>query len=241
MNDLATPLASPSKQRRSEVTAQAIVAAGLALMHERDFDTIAVADVTRRAKVSIGGFYARFRGKDALLHALAQSVTDDCAAALERALGRAGTGPATLEQLVRGYVKVMIAKFRAHRRAIVQIMRYARSGDPHLAELLQRFNQRVHGRFRELAGHHLAEVRHPDPRSAINVGLFAVSAAAREAVLGNGLQVYPVSLPDARLVEELVRLYLGYLAPRAVAGRLAAHRSDARRPAVRKAAGGRAS
>ncbi|MBL8989633.1 MAG: TetR/AcrR family transcriptional regulator, partial [Gemmatimonadetes bacterium] len=120
-----SPLSRPPRQARSRATSDAIVAAGLALLAERDFATVTIAEVVDRAGVSIGGFYARFRGKEALLHALAEEVLGDCADGLEAALNSRRMAGAPLARVIRAYVRVMIAKFREHRAAIIQIRRHA--------------------------------------------------------------------------------------------------------------------
>lgn len=206
-----SPLSRPPRQARSRATSDAIVAAGLALLAERDFATVTIAEVVDRAGVSIGGFYARFRGKEALLHALAEEVLADCADGLEAALNSRRMAGAPLARVIRAYVRVMIAKFREHRAAIIQIRRHAGAGDAHQARLVAAFNQRVHGRLRALLAERRSQIRHPDPDLAANIGLFMVSAAAREAVLAGAIRAYPISIDDAGLVEELTRAYLAYL------------------------------
>lgn len=211
MTAAASPLRRPPRQARSRATSDAIIAAGLALLAERDFGTVTIADVVHRAGVSIGGFYARFRGKEALLHALAEEVIGDCADGLESALSASRMAGAPLERVIREYIRVMFAKFREHREAIVQIRRHAGSGDAHQARLVAGFNQQVHGRLRTLLAERKREIRHPDPALAANVGLFMVSAAAREAVLAGAIRAYPITIGDAGLVDELSRAYLAYL------------------------------
>lgn len=211
MTTITSPLRTPPRQRRSQATSDAIIEAGVALLDDRDFLTVSVADLAARARVSIGGFYARFKSKDALLHVLAERVTDDCAVELERAVERASARSGKLEPVIRAYAGVMVSKFREHRRAIGQILRYARSGDSHVAKVIGRFNDRVHGQLRQALLARRAEIAHPDPNMAIEFGMFVVSAAAREGVLGNALQAYPIALDDDGLTDQLVRLYLGYL------------------------------
>lgn len=208
---IPSPLSRPPRQARSRATSDAIVAAGLALLAERDFATVTIAEVVDRAGVSIGGFYARFRGKEALLHALAEEVLGDCADGFEAALNSRRMAGAPLARVIRAYVRVMIAKFREHRAAIIQIRRHAGAGDAHQARLVAAFNQRVHGRLRALLAERRSQIRHPDPDLAANIGLFMVSAAAREAVLAGAIRAYLISIDDAGLVEELTRAYLAYL------------------------------
>lgn len=190
------------------------MAAGLALLRERDFESVTVAAIASRAGVSVGGFYARFEGKEALLHALAADVIADCYAALDSAFAPSRIARASVEGVVRAYVRVMVEKFRLHRNAIVQIIRHARAGDPLHGLAVRDFNDRVHGQLRALLQERRAFIAHPDPDFAVNIGLFLVSAAAREAVLGDALRAYPIKVTDEILIEELTRAYVAYLRPR---------------------------
>ena len=205
------PRTHPAKQSRSQRTSDAIIAAGHALLRERDFDDVSVAEIAERAGVSVGGFYARFEGKDALLISLSAEVLADCAASLARALSPGRMKGATVEGVVRAYVRVMVRKFREHRSALRQVIRHARAGDPLHGLAVRDFNDRVHGRLRALLRERQHLIGHADPEMAVNIGLFLVSAAAREGVLGDNLRGYPIKVTDQMLITELTRAYVAYL------------------------------
>ncbi len=207
----STSLARPAQQARAHRTSDAIMEAGRALLRERDFADVTVADIARAAGVSVGGFYARFEGKEALLHVLSGEIMSDCATTLDRALSPGRMAGASVEVVIRAYVRVMIRKFSEHRNAIVQVIRHARAGDPLHGLAVRDFNDRVHGRLIALLQERRAEIAHPDPDLAMNVGLFLVSAGAREAILADALRAYPVTVNDDRLIEELTRAYVAYL------------------------------
>jgi AcrR family transcriptional regulator len=214
-------LSHPTHQPRAKQTSDAIIAAGLELLRERDFAAVSVAEIAERAGVSVGGFYARFEGKEALLHALAAEVIADCSGTLDRAFAPSRMARASVEGVVRAYVRVMITKFREHRSAIVQIIRHARAGDPLHGLAVRDFNDHVHGRLRALLHERRHLIAHQDPETAVNIGLFLVSAAAREGVLGDNLRAYPIKVTDAMLINELTRAYVAYLQPNAARARKA--------------------
>jgi AcrR family transcriptional regulator len=209
--DQSTPFVRPTCQSRSRATRDAIVTAGLALLSGRDFDQVSVAEIAARAGISVGGFYARFRSKDALLEAVAAEVIADCTAAIDRALAPARMIGATVDEVIRAYINTMIRKFREHRDPILMILRHARSGGPERQAAVRRFNNHVHGLLRGLLSDRRRDIAHPDPDLAVNMGLFLVSAAAREGVLGDNLRAYPVRITDDLLVTELTRVYVAYL------------------------------
>lgn len=201
-----------ARQQRSRDTESAVIRAAAALLAERPFDTIRVADIARQAGISVGGFYRRFRDKRALLHLADQGFLDDCARALDEALSAPRVAGLALARVVHAYVSVMIDKFREHRVAILQVMRHASPAD---AEAYRRraalFNARAHGRFRALIRERGAEISHPDPETAMNLAIFFASAAARDAVWRGSLAAYPIAVSDRELADEITRSFLAYL------------------------------
>jgi AcrR family transcriptional regulator len=205
------PLLNPVRQARAQATLEALIAAGLELFASRAFDQVSVAEIAAKAGVSVGGFYARFKSKEALLDAAADRVLDDCRGALDRALAPKAMATADVEKVVTAYVRVMITKFRQHRSAILMILRHGRTGSPARQAAVRAFNEYVHGRLRALLRERKAEIAHEDPDLAVNIGLFLISAAAREGVLADQLRAYPIRVTDGILVAELSRAYLAYL------------------------------
>lgn len=60
----------PPQQTRSEETLQRMLDAAAHLLEKKSWDEVGVAELARRAKASVGAFYARFEDKDGLLHHL---------------------------------------------------------------------------------------------------------------------------------------------------------------------------
>lgn len=212
----ALRFARPVTQARAERSTRAIVAALLDLLRERDYDDIPVAELAQKAGLSVGGFYARFASKDALLPVVAEHLLIDCRTALDDAMDAAvtadGTDPSTeMAGIIRAYVEAMVRKFRQHRRALIQVRRHAADGDPRIAATISEFNTHAHGRLRTLLQERRAVIGHPDPDLAIELGLFMASAAAREAVLAGSLRVYRARVDDEQLATEITRSYVAFL------------------------------
>jgi len=64
------PLGHKVKQRRSQKTYDALIAAGFRLLEDRELDAISVAELAASAGYSVGAFYARFRSKDEFFDAM---------------------------------------------------------------------------------------------------------------------------------------------------------------------------
>lgn len=204
---------STARQDRSRRTERALARAAARLLAARPFEEIRVADLARAAGVSVGGFYRRFRDKRAVLHLADLGFIDDCRQALDEAFDDPALAKQPLAGVVRAYVRVMVGKFREHRLAILQVLRNADPADARVyRERATAFNQHVHGRFRAAIAARAAEITHPDPELAVNLAIFFASAAARDAIWRGSLAAYPVAIDDQRLIDEITRAFLAYLA-----------------------------
>ncbi len=172
---------APPIQARSRRTLNRIVEASRALIAERGRDGLTVQDVVVRARTSVGSFYARFSGREALLGYLDQEMT---ASALERwdlALADRIPADAPLSACVRALAELVVSDpgdglpdVDRHRRATA------------MGALLER----------------KGEIRHPRAELAVELGWAAALGAAR---------MRPDGWEDGRLAEELARLWQGYL------------------------------
>jgi AcrR family transcriptional regulator len=192
-----------ARQARSKETEDALARAARELLSSRSFSDIRVDEVARRAGTSVGGFYARFHGKNALLHLADIDFLDDCVRAFDRVIPEDFDG--SLEDLLLAFITVMVRQFDKHRDTIVQAMKFAAEDDR--SDFRQRataFNNFVHGRLRTIMARHTDAIAHPDPSIAINMTIFIASAAAREAVLKRALSAYPIALSMDDLIHELV-------------------------------------
>jgi AcrR family transcriptional regulator len=58
------------RQKRGQVTYDALIDTAFALLEHKEFDEISIAELAQRAGYSVGAFYARFRSKDELFEAM---------------------------------------------------------------------------------------------------------------------------------------------------------------------------
>jgi AcrR family transcriptional regulator len=203
------------KQDRSQQTTARIRAAALEAFAEERFDTVSVSDLARRAGVSVGGFYARFKNKGALLHELDECVLDEMLHVVRRAMDPGRLDGAALAEVVETYVRTMIGFFARRRGLSRQIVIRARTTeDAGFLHRMQEFNAEAHGLFAARLLERRREIRCPDPESAIQFAIMMVSAAAREAVLFGERKMNLSTARGRALVESLVRAFLAYLGAR---------------------------
>jgi AcrR family transcriptional regulator len=204
-------LVAAPQQQRSRATHDALLLAFRRLLRTKPFAEITVAEIAGAAEMSVGGFYARFAAKDALLVPLMDEILLEARQAVDATLDAPGVAT-SLARIIEAYVGAMIHAFREHRLTFQQI-RQAASGETAVALMrsTHEFNVFAHDRFRTLALEHRASIRHRSPGQAIEMALFIGSAAAREAVLSENWKSYEIRPDDATLAAEISRAMRRYL------------------------------
>jgi AcrR family transcriptional regulator len=199
-------------QQRSRDTHDAIMLAFQKALATTPYDQITVADIAAEASTSVGGFYARFSSKEAMLLPLIEDMTADFRTKLVSALDDADRKNGGLSDVITIYVRTMLTEFRKHGRVLQQVFRSA-SGDVAAAigERVHEFNQIVHEEFRTRVWARRKEIHHRSPRAAIEIALFMGSATAREAVNTGNWRSYAVQPDDATITREISAAMLAYL------------------------------
>jgi AcrR family transcriptional regulator len=75
----AAPASKPElriRQKRGQVTYDALIDTAFALLENKEFAEISIAELAQRAGYSVGAFYARFRSKDELFDAMLMRHVD---------------------------------------------------------------------------------------------------------------------------------------------------------------------
>jgi AcrR family transcriptional regulator len=192
------------RQERSRRTERAIADALRSLLKTSAFPDITVAEIARTSGVSVGGIYARFGSKGAILRMVELNMLDEWAAIAQESLAGGGTD---LPSIIRRYCSLLVGNFRRYRAEILQILRYV-GNNPEAKTRLMRFNHGVHARMRELLSPYASG-------HAVSIALFGAGAMAREAVLQGNLKAYPVEMTDEELAVEIAGIFSLYLSPRA--------------------------
>ena len=208
---VTSPRFRPTLQARSRRTLDRLLDAAESLLRDRSFDDLTIADCVRRARSSVGAFYARFLDKDALLDALYDRHQAQVTAALGQALDPKHwiNDPVSriVEQLVHELVKLHVAK-RGLLRALV--LHGHMRPDWRYDDLAARSQLSV-ARVGELIGSRRTEIAHPAPKAAASLGYLMVLATLREKLLFGESTASALDMDAPRLERELVRAYLAYL------------------------------
>jgi AcrR family transcriptional regulator len=186
-------------QERSRARVEAILAATIELLSERDVDDLTTADIARRARVPIGSVYHYFPSKEGVLAELVARTTQRVDSAFAERLAR-DFGRLPWQRVVE---RAIDASVKAYERdvAFVAVWRATR-GTPLFHDVASASDER----FAELLG------TLPLVRGAIRP--LTIRSAIR---LANAFLDWVLDTPDAkeraRITREMKRAVIGYLAP----------------------------
>lgn len=110
----------PAQQDRSRATRARLLEAAELVFAEKGYEGARLQDIAARAGCSVGAVYFRFKDKNALFSAIAESFIDDARVGLSALLSGANANP---EDVLRSFVSAAAINFRKHRglfRAIVE-------------------------------------------------------------------------------------------------------------------------
>ena len=201
----------PRQQRSQDLLAR-LIDASRALLDERDFESISIANIAKRAGVSVGVLYTRFPTKDHLLVHLASAFGEDTAAQMARTFADERVAGLSLAELAELYFTTVGQAFTRHRRMLRSVTLLVRTTEhTELRAIVQRFNVAVHSRFAECALRHRRSIKHADAERAIKFALLAASATLREMLLYEEPVSNLARGQAAKAGRECTRLFTSYL------------------------------
>lgn len=200
----------PPRQQRSRDTLRRLLDAAEELLEQKTFAEASVAEIVERADSSVGSFYQRFEDKEALLHALDRRLARQSREVLEAVAevdwSRDWSLPETLALLIRPWVESYHER-RGVRRALLEASRR----DPSFRSRAAETERRAVEVLGTLLEDHREEVAAPDPIRAARHLVVALVGYLREVVLYRDFQSVEPEPDREEVVEEAIRLALGYL------------------------------
>jgi AcrR family transcriptional regulator len=221
---VALQTVSGPKQARSERTLQRLLDAAEGLIKEKGPAAASIPDIARRAGSSVGGFYARFRDKNELLRALEERHFIELSQRVEALADARRWENASTAEIVQAAVAELVSITRERRHMIAAFLVRAIE-DPVIREGGLRFRRRVEERISALLLPRRADMSHPDPALAIDLGIQTAFALMQQHVLIEETQIAGRALSDEQLRRELATMFLRYVGieshqpPRAVKSR----------------------
>jgi AcrR family transcriptional regulator len=204
----AKPVFRHRSPRSLETTAR-ILDAAEELLRDRPLEAVRVVDVLRRARVSVGAFYARYPTKEHLFTALRERLLED----LRRHVLDMHDAATLVAPTAGEYLSALLARVAELYRAHAGVGRHlivAAQSDPKLHDRLERLNrenlERIVADLGRLAGPH-----GPAPERERVFAFLVHRAVLRDALFFPGAWGAHPELAGQALVEELRRLMLRYL------------------------------
>ncbi|MDE2014420.1 MAG: TetR/AcrR family transcriptional regulator [Alphaproteobacteria bacterium] len=195
--------ALPARQDRSRAMRTRILKAAEAAFAEQGYDGARIADIAKAAGCSVGAVYFRFKDKDALFFAIAESFAEDARARLADLFDGVGQPPA---QMIREFVRRTAVNYRAHKglfRAIVE-----RGFDHPLAmKTMMAFRDELAGALERSLRAHLKARRAGELPLALRVATQMIYGFFLTGVLNAQA---PTRIADARAVEEVAGAVIAY-------------------------------
>jgi len=193
-----------AQQDRSQKTLERLLNATEELLEDRSFDAISVQHIVKKARSSIGSFYARFGDKTALLHTLHQRF---CADILETSqqFQPELLGGANLRSLVEAFCDLMLVDIRQRpglRRAFLLV----RSQDPHFQSRTQAVEHHLLTLLETLLSDVREQIAHEDLTEATRFAFELANSLAEYRLLYSQEPDFGPAFRD-----EMVRAIYSYL------------------------------
>ena len=208
---MESPGITKTTQGRSQQTLERILAASTDLVAEFSYEELTIADIANRSSISVGGFYSRFRNKDALFQALRLRLADETHLRIEAALKRDWSRQ-SLRDLVY-FVVAGNAELYTKYRGVLKATRLAMhsSADPQLHVPLKAYNARIAQQLEQLLLIKQDDIRLENPRQAVRTAIACISSMLRDAIVFGDVSLYPSpSMQEVILtVTHVVYRYLG--------------------------------
>jgi AcrR family transcriptional regulator len=208
MTDLA-PSVQPPQQERSRASFERVLQAATSLLEEEGFDGFTLAEVSKRANVSIGSIYARVKSKDDLFYVIQDRYmtrTEDRPRLRDPGAWDHLSAPEVVVELVREFGEVIHENDR-----LLRVFMHRGIVDPSVAARSSASVSRFHDQFEAILITRRGEIDHKDPALAIDVAFrMAWGTLARQIMYGPTFESRRVIAWDT-LVAELGSACAAYL------------------------------
>jgi AcrR family transcriptional regulator len=181
-----------------------------ALLREKSFEDVRVADIAERAHSSVAGFYRRFKDKDGLLHALHERHCEESFATADDALHPARWQNAGIQEILSSVFPFVIEILKRDETLERAIFQRALS-DGSMRERAGRLRRHVMRGVAELLSARSQEIRHPNPPLAISFAIVQAGALLTEYYTVGVREIELVPTSDHEIAEELTHACCRYL------------------------------
>lgn len=199
------------RQPRSEQTLERILGAGTDLISERSYDALTIVDIAQRAEISVGGFYSRFRNKEALFDALQGRLAEETQSRVAEALATDWSSASLLE-LIEVIVEGNVELYRKYRGVLIAVHVNARVLKAReVGEERDAYNARLVTDLENLLLQKRGEIGHARARPAIRVAIACMSSMLRDAIVFDDRSLFPDPKNERTIAHSVARVMSAYL------------------------------
>ena len=203
--------ADAPKQERSKRTLQRTLSAVERLLQAKPFEAISIEEIVEAAGSSVGSFYARFGNKHGLLPHLYERYDGDLSKRIDDFIAAGEWAKRTIEEQAHWFASLHVDLYRKRRWLMRAVGSYARREPSPLPGSLRRTRSSLHQRITDTFEPHFDRIPATDARQKVELGLFFIGAICRDKILFAGPHASVTKISDARLKDELTRMFLGFL------------------------------
>jgi AcrR family transcriptional regulator len=199
----------PPQQVRSRETLDRILDAAEQVLDEKAFGEATLAEIMERAGVTVGAFYRRYPDKDALLHHLDERFFGELHRRADLVLDPERWRGAHAREIIAEFTAQAVDVYYTRRGLLRSLFLRART-DIVLQQSAMKVNQHFIDKLRTVLLPRRAEMTHPNPTRAVELGFMMVVGSLRELVVFG--EIWPSPPTDmVALSAEITRMYCGYL------------------------------
>ncbi len=197
------------RQERSRDTQRRLVQSTRELLEETVFEELTVAKIAKNAGSSVGTFYGRFKNKEAILPHILEKHYVEIESDLDSITLDHKWKEASLAKRVEVIIDFLVNTARREPGLIRMLLLRNLSHPETIPESIRISAVRIlQGVYEFLLECH-TEIKHPDPETALSVGLLMVTAAVRERlIMIRATQADTLKISEDLFVAELKRTLL---------------------------------
>jgi AcrR family transcriptional regulator len=199
----------PPQQSRSQETLDRILDAAEQVLAEKAFGEATLAEIMERAGVTVGAFYRRYPDKNALLRHLDERFFAEMSIRAGELFDPVKWVGARARSVIELFAQQAVEVYSSRRGLMRSLFLRART-DTVLQQSALDVNKRYIAQLRAVLMPLRAEMTHPDPERAIELGFMMSIGALRELVVFGEIWPAPPA-HDRALAAEVARMYCGYL------------------------------
>jgi AcrR family transcriptional regulator len=210
MSSNPEPGIRPPQQRRSRESLERVLKAGERVLAEKGYEGFTIAEVSRKAKVSVGSVYGRFDSKEALIRAIHLRMMERLTGPEEEVAAAPDDAGLDLAAVVARGVHALADTMDRERR-LLRVFMVRGAVDPSIARPGSEASRATGRAFKIAVLARREEIGHRDPDLAADIAFRMVyDVLARQVMHGPTFESDRM-VGWSELVDELIVAVLAYL------------------------------